>query len=128
MSEAEIDKLRSRTEQALRWQRLRALKMIWEVRDFASSRLWYYVRMKTPLARVVFFALTFVAVVVLPWWISALLLIAETIYFSYYLELLFFAFLFDTLYSPKLTFPLNALTLSFALFLIVWFVKTRIRT
>ena len=84
--------------------------------------------MKTPAARVIFFVLTFVAVVVLPWPISAVFLIAETIYFSYYLEVLFFAFLFDTLYSPKFTFPLNPLTIAFVLLVVVSFVKTQIRT
>ena len=84
--------------------------------------------MKTSLARVIFFILTFVAIIVLPWWLSAALLVAETIYFSWYLEVLFFAFLFDTLYSPTFHFPLNALTVAFVFLLIVSFIKTRIRT
>ena len=84
--------------------------------------------MKTPLARAVFFVLTFVFVVVLPWWLPAILLIALTIYFPYYLEVLFFGFVVDTLYLPANYFPYNTLTVAFIFFLLVSFVRTRIRT
>lgn len=83
--------------------------------------------MKTPVGRIIAFVLMFIAVVVLPWWLSALLLVTATIYFSLYLEVLFFGFLFDTLYSAQVHFPYNALTAGLVLFLVVSFVRTRVR-
>src|SRR3989338_10040261 len=78
--------------------------------------------------RIVAFIITFGLFVNLPWWISVLWLAGLTIYFPLYLEVLFFCFLFDTLYLPRYEFPYTALSVAFVFLLLVYFIRTRIRT
>ncbi len=80
----------------------------------------------TPI-RIIIFIIVFALVVVLPWWISILILLALTIYFPLYLEVLFFGFLFDTLYSVHFNFPYTGLSLTAVFLLITIFFKTQIR-
>lgn len=84
--------------------------------------------MKTPFTRVLFFILVSVLVVILPWWLSSVVLVFFTIYFPFYLEILFFGFLFDILYSSDFSFPYRGLTIALLFLLIVSFLRTRIRT
>ena len=81
--------------------------------------------MKTSLARILIDALMLIAVLVLPWYISVVLLAAAIIYFSFYIEGICLAFLFDTLYGsggvPKV------LIMATAFLMVVMFVKTRVR-
>ncbi len=84
--------------------------------------------MKTPLARTASFFVTFVLVLSLPWWVSAVLLLLLTIYFDFYLEVLFFGFLLDSLYFGEKTYIYPSLTIATISLLIISFVKTRIRT
>lgn len=65
----------------------------------------------------------FVAILVLPWWLSAVILFILTIYFSFYLEVLFFGFLFDTLYGHSHT----GMLISLVFLVVVIFIKTKIR-
>jgi len=90
--------------------------------------LCYYNLMHPFLLRVIFFFITFVVVVTLPWWVSVLALVTLTIYFQTYFEILFFAFLFDVLYSVRYVFPHTALTFALVFLIITMFIKTRIRT
>ncbi|MES2213217.1 MAG: hypothetical protein V4473_00070 [Patescibacteria group bacterium] len=84
--------------------------------------------MKSPGMRTLLFVTTLICVLVLPWWVSALLLCALTIYFPLYLEVLLFGFLFDTLYASKYAFPYTGLLSATVLLLIVLFFRTKIRT
>jgi len=77
--------------------------------------------------RIPLFALVFVAILVFPWYLSAVILLGLTIYFPFYLEALFFAFLIDTLYSSSYSFPYFGLSLATVFLLLIMFVKTRIR-
>ena len=79
-------------------------------------------------ARIPLFVLVFILVVVLPWWLSVVILTGLTIYFPTYLEVIFFGFLFDTLYSSNYTFPYVGLCIATVFLIVVMFVKTRIRT
>ncbi|MBI4155956.1 MAG: hypothetical protein HY507_01855 [Candidatus Zambryskibacteria bacterium] len=83
--------------------------------------------MNRPMIRVASFIVVFVLVIVLPWWVSAVVLMALTIYFPFYLEILFFGFLFDTLYSAHYTFPFTALTFTVVFLITVMFIRSRIR-
>lgn len=74
--------------------------------------------------RVLLFAVVWVCVLTLPWWLSAILLSAMTIIVPIYLEALFFGFLFDTLYSSNHAGLISAMVL----LLVVMFARTRIRT
>jgi len=76
-----------------------------------------------PIVRIPLFILVFVLVLVLPWWLTSILLIALTIYFPFYAEVLFFGFLFDILYGSKN----YALIIATVFLLATMFVKTRIR-
>ena len=83
--------------------------------------------MNTTPVRISLFFLVFISVTTLPWWISALILIGLTIYFPFYLEGLFFGFLFDTLYSTRLASPYTGLTLATIFLLLTMLAKTQIR-
>jgi len=83
--------------------------------------------MRNPLYRTIFFFLILILVVILPWWLSTLLLFGLTIYLPFYLEVLFFGFLLDLLYSPSFSFPYIGLTFATVLLLIIMFIKTQIR-
>ena len=83
--------------------------------------------MRIPAFRTALFFILFILVLVLPWWISIISLAGLTIYLSFYIEVLFFGFLFDTLYSVGPFFPYTGLTIATAFLLITMFVKTRIR-
>jgi hypothetical protein len=83
---------------------------------------------KNGVVRVILFFLILALVIILPWWLSSLILVFLTIYFPFYLEVLFFGFLFDTLYSVHLSFPYVGLSLGTALLIIVLLVRTQIRT
>ena len=84
--------------------------------------------MSSIFIRILIFFLTLIFVVVLPWWISTLVLIGLTIYFSLYIEVLFFGFLFDILYLVKSDFPYMSLSIATIFLLLVILVKTQIRT
>jgi hypothetical protein len=84
--------------------------------------------MNTPLVRIILFILVFGCVTMLPWWVSTAVLIGLTIYFPYYLEVLFFGFLFDTLYASSYRFPYTGLTVAVVFLLVTMLVRTRIRT
>ena len=84
--------------------------------------------MKRPWVRVILFVLVLIGIVVLPWWLSVVILVGLTIYIPFYPEVLFFGFLFDTLYVSHYTFPYTALTIATMFLIVVMFVRTRIRT
>ena len=83
--------------------------------------------MNKSIIRTLLFVLVFILVVVLPWWFSTFILAGLTIYFPFYLEVLFFGFLFDTLYSAEYAFPYTGLTMATVFLLATMFVRTRIR-
>jgi len=78
--------------------------------------------------RVVLFVLVYIAVLTLPWWLSAVLLAGLTVFVPMYVEALFFGFLFDTLYASKFSFPYLALSIAFCLLVIVTFARPYVRT
>ena len=74
--------------------------------------------------RVILFVAVYACVLVLPWWLSAVVLVGLTVYLPVYFEVIFFGFLLDTLYSDQHYFILAA-----TIFLIlVILIKTKIRT
>lgn len=84
--------------------------------------------MKGPLARFILFVVVFIGIMFVPWWLSLAVLVTMTLYLPFYFEVLFFGFLFDTLYSAQYSFPYTFLSLAFIFLVIVMFVKERIRT
>lgn len=77
--------------------------------------------------RFIAFIVVFLLVVILPWWLSVVILIGLTIYSSLYLEVLFFGFLIDVLYTIQYNFPYTGLVTATVFLLITMFIKTRIR-
>lgn len=84
--------------------------------------------MNRPLARVLLFFIVCGAVLVLPWWISVPILIAMTVWLPFYLEVVFFGFLFDVLYAGVYHFRYTGLVSAAVLLVAVWFVRSRIRS
>jgi hypothetical protein len=76
--------------------------------------------------RILVFIAAFIVVVILPWWVSTAVLLGLTIYFPFYLEVLFFGFLFDILYPIQSNYL--GLILATAFLIVVLFIKTRLRT
>lgn len=83
--------------------------------------------MKTTIIRVLFFILMTTLVIVLPIWLSVLLIMSAIIYFNFYLEALFLSFILDSLYSTDFSIPFFWLSTSTAFLLVVMFAKTQIR-
>ena len=83
--------------------------------------------MKNPVFRGLFFILILVLVVVLPWWLSAVLLFGLTLYLPFYLEVVFFGFLLDTLYSIDFSFPFIYLSIATMFLFVTVLLKTQIR-
>jgi hypothetical protein len=75
---------------------------------------------------VLFFALL-LALFSLPWWVSMPLIALATIYLPFYLEALFFGFLFDALYSESYRVPYIFLSSAAVLLLLLVFIRDRIR-
>lgn len=48
--------------------------------------------------RIILFFVVWLFFLVLPWWLTVLALISLTIYFKYYIEVVFFGSLFDIIY------------------------------
>lgn len=80
-----------------------------------------------PTIRFLLFVAVFVAVAVLPWWFSVLILIGLTIYYQFYLEILFFGFFFDIIYSTHFSFPYMGLSIATVFLIVVYFAKTYVR-
>lgn len=78
--------------------------------------------------RAAIFFIVFAAIIVLPWYLNVLILLALVIYFPSYPEAIFFGLMFDLLYSDKRTFFPTGLLIAAVVFFIVSFAKTRIRT
>ena len=80
--------------------------------------------------RILLFVSMYICVLVLPWWLTVIVLAGLTIYLHLYLEVVFFGFLFDTLYATKYsnTFFHFGLLSATVFLLLVMFVKTKIRT
>jgi len=77
--------------------------------------------------RILTFIVALIFIVILPWWLSTLMLLGLVIYFPLYFEVLFFGFIFDMLYVTEIIFPYTALTATFVVLLAVYFIKTQIR-
>ena len=84
--------------------------------------------MKMTHLRISLFIIVFIFVLILPWWLSAIILLGLTIYFPFYFEVLFFGFLFDTLYSTRYNFPDIGLSLATATLLAILFIRSFVRT
>ena len=84
--------------------------------------------MNKPYSRTFLFILVFGLILVLPWWLGVIILVGLTLYFPFYPEVLFFGFLFDTLYAGKYTFPFTGLTTATIFLFFIIYIKTRIRT
>lgn len=82
----------------------------------------------TGIQRTIFFIAIFILVLILPWWLSVLLLFGLTVYIRFYPEVLFYGFLIDVLYSDRHTLFPYGLVFATILFLSIYFVRERIRT
>ncbi len=90
-----------------------------------------------PLFRILFDVIACAAIFFLPWWIGIIIAIIGLFLFDHYLEILFFGFILDSLYSPQSGQPgqIGQLGLwsyiftsgAFALFIAQIFIKDRLR-
>lgn len=83
--------------------------------------------MRPSTKRVIIDICVFIGALILPWWLSVILIIGCIVYFPVYIEALFIAFLFGTLYATRYEFPQTALLVTTAFLLVTMFVRTRIR-
>jgi len=73
--------------------------------------------------RLLLFVAVYILALVLPWWLTALALVALTILVSTYVEVIFFGFLLDTLYSNQHI----GLVLATIFLILVMIVRSRVR-
>lgn len=78
--------------------------------------------------RIPLFIVVTILIVMLPWWLSIALIVFLTSIIPFYFEVLFYGFIFDVLFSARLSFPLTGLTIALAFLLIVYFIRSQIRT
>lgn len=78
--------------------------------------------------RILAFFLTLVAVLVLPWWISAIIILFLMAYFPLYIESVFFGVLVDTVYSPEFSILYSFGFIAMILLVMIDFLKKYIRT
>ncbi|MSU45417.1 MAG: hypothetical protein EXS47_02195 [Candidatus Zambryskibacteria bacterium] len=83
--------------------------------------------MSSPLFRTMAFVIVLVLTIVLPWWLSIFILAGLTLYTQFYIEVLFFGFLLDALYSSTFSFPYIGLSISALFLLAAVLIKTQIR-
>ena len=83
---------------------------------------------KTVYIRALIFVGVLIVILSFPWWVSLPVCLALVIYFPLYGEVLFFGFLFDTLYWAGSSFPYPTLTVTFLILIIVHFIKSQLRT
>ncbi|MBA3733200.1 hypothetical protein H0W91_02365 [Patescibacteria group bacterium] len=63
----------------------------------------------------------------MPWWISVFVLLGLTLYYPFYIEVIFFGFFYDALYATG-NFRYFGLLSTFILLSIVSIVRSKIRT
>jgi hypothetical protein len=77
--------------------------------------------------RILLFIPVFVVVTTTPWWFSVLVLAGLTLYLPFYPEVIFFGYLFDTLYSVDLSFVYVGMTSATVFLTLTVFIKKQIR-
>ena len=88
----------------------------------------FYMKTSPFYTRIILFIVMYIVVLVMPWWLSVVLLALCTVYMPVYIEVLFFGFVFDTLYASKFVFPYVGLLCSLVFLVAVLLIRTRIRT
>ncbi len=83
--------------------------------------------MNTTMERLVLFVAVFLSVLYLPWWLTLVFLICMSYYFPFYMEIIFFGFIFDKLFLASREVPYTALALSVVILIIVSFIRRNIR-
>lgn len=82
--------------------------------------------MELLLKRFIIFIVVLILVLMLPWWLSVALLLGLSITVSFFIEVLFFAFLLDVLYAPAHTFHYGLFSAA-VLFLAITLIRPRLR-
>jgi hypothetical protein len=84
--------------------------------------------MKPIFWRIIAGIFIFLALVLLPWWMTFIFLLIAVIYFNFYYEAVFAGFLLDSLYGSPNFFSKFIFTLIFGLLiLVIEFLKKRLR-
>jgi hypothetical protein len=73
--------------------------------------------------RTLLFVTVYILVLVLPWWLTVVALVALTIFVPTYVEVVFFGFLLDTLYSNQ---HIGLISVTIFLVLVI-LIKSRVR-
>lgn len=82
----------------------------------------------TEKSRIFLFVVMLILVAVFPWWLSVAFLLVLTIYIPMYSEVVFFGFLFDSLYSFQRTLLPAGLTSAFVAFTLINLIRTQVRS
>jgi len=77
--------------------------------------------------RIFLFFGAYFMLVTFPWWFSVLVLFFLTVYFNFYLEVLFFGFIFDNIYSQGQTFFHTGLLSATILLALSVYLKNKVR-
>ena len=77
--------------------------------------------------RIIFDICIFFGIFFMPWWLSAILILASIVYFPLFVESVVLGFLFDILYRPSRTLISFSSLISLILVVLVFYIKTKVR-
>jgi hypothetical protein len=83
--------------------------------------------MNTTTVRLLLFVAVFLSIVFLPWWLSLLVMVSLAYYFPLYIEIIFFGFIFDSLFLASYKFPYVSLIATAVILVLIISIRKHIR-
>lgn len=83
--------------------------------------------MNTTTVRLLLFVTVFLSIIFLPWWLSLLVMVALAFYFPLYIEIIFFGFIFDSLFLSSYKFPYASLIATAVILVLILSIRRHIR-
>lgn len=83
--------------------------------------------MNSTTVRLLLFMAVFLSIVFLPWWLTLGVMAGMAFYFPLYIEIIFFGFLFDSLYLASQKFPYASLVATVVILIFIVAIRKHIR-
>ncbi|MFA7216823.1 MAG: hypothetical protein WC095_02485 [Candidatus Paceibacterota bacterium] len=83
---------------------------------------------RNPYIRIFLFFVAWFLLLVLPWWLTLVVLVGLAVYVPFYLEIIFFGLVFDIIYASPNIFSHYGFIIGTALFFTVFYGRNYFRT
>jgi hypothetical protein len=83
--------------------------------------------MNSTMERIALFIAVFLSIAFLPWWLSLVIMVALAFYYPLYIEIIFFGFIFDTLFLSSYKFPFASLIATTIILVLIVAIRKHIR-